>query len=229
MVQRSLANQLGYFSLRIVCRIIAVLLFRIRCRGRHHLPRTGPVLVCANHQSYFDPVIVGLTFNRRLNYLARESLFRFKPFHWLIESLGAIPINRDGSGLSGLKECLRRIKEGEMVLIFPEGTRTRDGTVGSLQPGFVMLARRGGVALLPVGIDGAYQAWPRDAPLPKLSAVGVCVGEPLYAAEVAGLDDAELIAELESRIRACFAQARNDPGPAERMVPCAPESTMAPD
>jgi 1-acyl-sn-glycerol-3-phosphate acyltransferase len=208
MVQRSLTNHLGYSCLRAFCRIIAVTVFRIRVQGRHLIPAGGPVLVCANHQSYFDPVIVGLTFNRRMNYLARKSLFRFYPFRWLIEALGAIPIDREGVGLSGMKECLRRIKDGEVVLIFPEGTRTRDGEVSALHPGFVMLARRGGVTLLPVGIDGAFDAWPRDSAMPRGSTIAVCVGEPMPASEVQQLDDLQLIAAVEERIRQCFERAR---------------------
>ena len=188
-------------------------------QGRHHIPASGPVLVCANHQSYFDPVMVGLTCNRRLNYLARKSLFRFGPFRWLIEALGAIPIDREGVGLSGMKESLRRIKEGEMILIFPEGTRTPDGNVAPLQPGFVMLARRGGVALLPVGVDGAYNAWPRNSPLPRRSTIAVCVGEPIPAYEVEQLDDAQLIATVEQRIRSCFEKARRLADCSRRALP----------
>ena len=98
----------GYCALRAICRLVAVVLFGIRCRGRNNMPLEGPVLICANHQSYFDPVIIGLTFNRRLNYLARQTLFRFTPFRWLIEFLDAIPIDREVMGMAGLKECLRR-------------------------------------------------------------------------------------------------------------------------
>ena len=208
MVQRSFVKQLGYNCLRVVCRLIGVTCFSIRCFGREHMPPSGPVLVCANHQSYLDPVIVGLTFDRRLNYLARKTLFRFGPFRWAIEFLDAIPLDRDGLGVAGLKECLRRIKQGEMVLLFPEGTRTVDGSVRALQTGFVVLARRGNVTLLPVGFDGAYDAWPRDASFPRLATVHVCVGEPLTADDIQKLDDQRLVAELERRIRACQAAAR---------------------
>lgn len=207
MPQRTWIKRFGYNSLRAFCRLIAVTFFGMRCRGREHIPMSGPVLVCANHQSYFDPVIVGMVFNRRLNYLARKTLFRYAPFRMLIHFLDAIPLDRDGLGMSGIKECLRRIKDGEMVLIFPEGTRTRDGSMGPLQPGFVMLARRGNVSLLPVGFDGAYDAWPRNAAIPRFSTVHVCIGKPLVSAEIAKLDDAQLVAELERRMRDCHAIA----------------------
>ena len=90
----------------------------------------------SNHQSHLDPVLVGLASDQRLNYLARDTLFGFAPFRWLINSLDAIPIDREGLGLGGLKETLKRLKRGESVLMFPEGTRTRDGEVGRLRPGF---------------------------------------------------------------------------------------------
>jgi 1-acyl-sn-glycerol-3-phosphate acyltransferase len=155
-----------------------------------------------------DPVIVGLSFQRRLNYLARKSLFRFPPFRWLIEFLDAIPLEHTGLGIGGLKECLRRFKHGEMVLIFPEGTRTRDGSVQAFQPGFLTLARRGAVAVLPVGLDGAFDAWPRDALLPRLARIRVCVGEPFTAEQIKGLDDTQFLRQLEDRVRQCHAAAR---------------------
>ena len=122
--------------------MLAVVVFRIRCFGREHVPPSGGGLVMSNHQSNMDPVLVGLATNRRLNYLARETLFAFAPFRWLIKSLDAIAIDREGLGLAGLKETLRRLKRGELVLIFPEGTRTRDGEIAPLKSGFCAVARR---------------------------------------------------------------------------------------
>ena len=98
-------------------------------RGRETLPEEGALLVCCNHQSHFDPVVVGLARDRRLNFLARDKLFALAPFRWLIQSLDAIPIDREGVGLAGIKETLKRLKRGEMVVVFPEGTRTDDGSV----------------------------------------------------------------------------------------------------
>lgn len=208
MAQRTLFKRVGYSVLQVMARLLAVLLFRIRGLGRENIPQTGGGLVCSNHQSFFDPVLVGVFFNRRMNYLARKSLFRFGPFRWLIEFLDAIPIDRDGFGIGGIKETLKRLKADEFVLIFPEGTRTRDGSVSPLKPGFVSLARRSKQPLVPVGMDGAYDAWPRQAKFPRLSNVVVCVGEPISVEQVHELDDDQLIAELEHRIRDCHAKAK---------------------
>jgi len=214
---RSLPKRLVYTVLRVFARLGSVTLYRMRCAGREHWPVTGGALVCANHQSYFDPVLVGLACDRRLNFLARATLFHNRWLAWLMELLDTIPLDREGSGLAGLKETLKRLKAGEQVLIFPEGTRTRDGEVARLKPGFCSLARRSRVPIVPVGLDGAYQAWPRTSPLPRLGRIGVVIGKPISPDEIESLTDEQLLVELERRIRHCHAVARvlrTDPGQA---------------
>jgi 1-acyl-sn-glycerol-3-phosphate acyltransferase len=126
----------------------------------------------------------------------------------LIRFLDAIPIDRDGMGLDGIRETLRRLKRGELVLIFPEGTRTEDGEVATLMPGVCALAKRGKGPLIPVAIDGAYDAWPRSAKLPRFATLHIDIGEPLTVEQMRDLEDRELLAELERRIRACHDRAR---------------------
>ena len=206
--ERSAWKRWGFAALRFFVRLIGVTCFGMRCFGRNNIPAQGALLVCSNHQSVMDPVLVGLAFDRRLNYLARQTLFGFAPFRWLIEFLDAIPIDREGLGLAGLRESLRRLKRGEAVLIFPEGTRTPNGSLMPLQPGFCALARRHDVTVLPVALDGAFDAWPREAKLPRLSTISVCIGEPLAPAELNKLDDYQLVAEVTRRMQRCFARAQ---------------------
>jgi len=208
MVERSRFKRYGYTLARAMCRLVGVTMFQVRCTGHEHVPSEGGVLVCSNHQSYLDPILVGLGFTRHSNYLARDTLFRFGPFGWLIGFVNAIPIDREGGGIRGLKETLKRLKSGEMVLIFPEGTRSRDGNISPVKPGFLVLARRSRVRLLPVALDGAFDAWPRHALLPRPSVIRVCIGEPISPDFAATLNDDQLLAEVESRIRACHAEAR---------------------
>lgn len=207
-MQRSLFKRVGYGACHLLSRITATALFRVRVFGRENVPATGGGLVCANHQSYFDPVLVGLAIDQRLNFLARDTLFRNPLFKWLISFLDAIPIDREGGGLAGLKETLRRLKQDELVLIFPEGTRTRTGDLQPLKPGFCAIARRSQRPLIPVGFDGAYQAWPRSSPVPRLSNLAVVIGEPIGPDLIAALSDHALVAELQSRISRCLDQAR---------------------
>ena len=204
----ALLKRVWYGFLHVVCRLLGVVAYGIRVRGRHHVPATGGALVLSNHQSHYDPVLIGLACDRRLSYVARSTLFRFAPFRWLILSLDAIPIEREGLGLAGLKETLRRLERGEAVLLFPEGTRTRNGEVGTLKPGFCVLARRASVPLVPVAIDGAFDAWPRTRRWPWVARIEIEFGEPLLPEQAAALDDRALVAEMERRIRACHALAR---------------------
>jgi len=208
MSSRSLAQRLTHDTLRVIARLISVLLFRLRVVGRENWPAEGGGLICSNHQSYFDPPIVGLTCNRRMNYLARDGLFRVPVLKQVIQFFDSIPIDREGGGLAGLKETLKRLKAGELVLIFPEGTRTRDGEVAPLKPGFIAVARRSDVPLVPVALDGAFQAWPRTARLPRPTRLAVVIGPPIQPDEIAALTDEDLLAELEQRILTCHATAR---------------------
>jgi 1-acyl-sn-glycerol-3-phosphate acyltransferase len=205
---RPWAMRVWYVFLRRVLNLIGVAGYGVRHIGRENIPAEGAVLVVANHQSHFDPPLVGMGCVRRLNYLARETLFNVGPLRWLIRSLDAIPIDRDGLGLGGIKESLKRLKRGEMVLIFPEGTRSRNGEVQRLRPGFTVLASRSGAAILPVGLDGPYQAWPRSQKLPGLGCIHIHYGKPISAEEVARYSERDLLAEVERRIRACHAAAR---------------------
>jgi 1-acyl-sn-glycerol-3-phosphate acyltransferase len=205
MSQRSLPNRLWYGFLRMILRIIGVLMFQVRHSGRKNIPSEGGVLVVCNHQSFFDPPLVGMASRRRMNYLARDSLFRFSPFGWLINSVDAIPIDREGMGLAGIKESLRRLKRGEMVLIFPEGTRTPDGQIKPFRPGFTSLAVRSGAAILPVAIEGAYKCWPKNQLFPHPGKIRIDYGQPILPQDYKDMDERDLVALVEKRVRQCHA------------------------
>jgi 1-acyl-sn-glycerol-3-phosphate acyltransferase len=142
-----------------------------------------------------------------MNFLARETLFR-GAFGRLIAWFDAIPLQREGLGIAGLKESLRRLKRGEMLLIFPEGTRTTNGAMQPLEFGFVALARRAKVPIVPVAIDGAFQAWPRDQKWPSRYPVRIVVGEMIPSERIMRLGDEQIVAEVDQRLRACWKEAR---------------------
>ena len=143
-----------------------------------------------------------------MNYMAKKQLFQRQPLKFIIEHLDAIPLDREGMGISGIKETLRRLKRGELVLIFPEGKRSSDGELGPFKAGICTLARRANVPLLPVGFDGAFQAWPREKALPKLGKIVLVVGKPILPSEYESLSDEQLLDTLRIRVTDCFAQAR---------------------
>ncbi|MER3417317.1 MAG: 1-acyl-sn-glycerol-3-phosphate acyltransferase [Gemmataceae bacterium] len=195
---------------------VAFLLWRYRSYGRHLVPHRGGLLVIANHQSFLDPPLVGLAVVRRLTYLARRTLFKHRWFAWLIDSLGAVPIDEEGRGAEGLKTALQLLQHGHAVVVFPEGSRTPDGQVHEFKPGLLLLLRRAQVPILPVGLAGAYQAlpihrsWPRFSPCflpPNDNAIAVVVGRPISWAHVQRLPKEEMLAFLHRTVCELHQQA----------------------
>jgi 1-acyl-sn-glycerol-3-phosphate acyltransferase len=187
----------------------------LRVCGRRHMPEAGPVLLLANHQSFFDPVLVGLASRRYLSYLARRSLFKGF-FKTVIESLDAIPIDHKGLGKDGLQATLKVLKKGKAVLVFPEGERTPDGAMHPFKPGISLLISRLECPIVPVGICGAFHAWPRQNRLPSLAPlllparpanIAISVGKPIPPATLAGLERDQVLARLFEAVAAEFARA----------------------
>jgi 1-acyl-sn-glycerol-3-phosphate acyltransferase len=160
---------------------------------------TGPVLLVSNHQSHLDPVLVGLACPRQLKYLARIGLF-FWPFSLWIRSLGAVPIDRDRGAIGGIKTTLRLLNEGHAVLVFPEGSRTPEGKLHDLLPGFCLLARRSGATIVPIGIRGAYDAMPRGSAFPRPRRIRLVFSRPILQEQFFDWTDAQLTAYVTSRI-----------------------------
>ena len=172
-----------------------------RVFGVRHVPHTDPVLLAANHQSFLDPMLLTYALPRECHYMARDTLFRNKYFAGIIRTVNAFPIKRATADLAGVREALRRLRAGALVLTFPEGTRTTDGRVGTFQPGVFTIARRAGVSVVPVAIEGAFQAWPRGSKLPRPARVLVEYGSRLGPDALARLDGKQAAAEINRRVR----------------------------
>jgi 1-acyl-sn-glycerol-3-phosphate acyltransferase len=198
----SSAVRLYYRFMRYLCQMAFVLLWRGRVFGRHRFPREGGVLLIGNHQSFLDPVLVTMALHREGNYMARDSLFARPLFRALIVSLNAFPVRRGAADLSAVKELIRRLRAGAVVVAFPEGTRTPDGSIGEMRPGPFLAAQRAGCAIVPVVIDGAYEAWPRHQPFPAPRPIRVAYGEPISPHDVQSMLIDDLIAEVRRRLLA---------------------------
>jgi 1-acyl-sn-glycerol-3-phosphate acyltransferase len=196
---KKLAAWFWYSLLWCPCYAISRLWFGYRFSGKDFVPRTGPVLLVSNHQSHLDPVLVGLACPRQLKYLARVGLFFF-PFNLWIRSLGAVPIDRERGAIGGIRTTLELLKKGEAVVVFPEGSRTPDGKLHPLLPGFCLLARRSGATIVPVAIDGAFKALPRGSHYARMHPIQLAFGPPITKQQFAGLSDEQLTAIVEQRI-----------------------------
>lgn len=193
-----------YRFCRLLCILVSRLFFRLRAWGLENVPLEGGVLLAANHQSYFDPPLATCLVRRQCSYLARSSLFGFGPFRWLLSALGAMPLERGQSDAAALRLAVEVLRSGRLLMLFPEGTRTRDGALGRLQPGVAAIALRAGVPVVPTFIHGAFDCWPRTRKLPRPGRVGVFYGRPIAPGAGEGGQSGgrrELARELNERIR----------------------------
>lgn len=202
-------QRVGYQVIRTWMHFTFWVCFGFRTTHSRRIPREGGGLLCANHTSHLDPIIGGISTWRPMNFLAKKELFSVPFFSSLIRFLDAIPIDRFGMSAGAIKELLKRLKREELVLMFPEGTRSSDGNMGVVKSGFAALARRANVPVVPLGIEGAYRVWPRDRSYPMPGRrIRVVVGEPISPEDYAHLTDDELTELLELRIKDCVRECR---------------------
>lgn len=176
-------NVLFYECCRSIVQIPVSLLFGVRSRGRENVPRRGGCLIAANHQSYLDPLVVGMGVPRPIHYMARDTLFRVPGFRALIRGLNAHPIRRDSADREALKLMMELLRAGGAVLVFPEGTRTADGRIGEPKRGVGAIAARTGVPIIPTCVQGAFECWPRDRALPRPGRIRITFGPAIRAEE----------------------------------------------
>lgn len=185
---------LWYDACYTLCATVCQLAFSLRTQGARYVPRTGPVLLIANHQSFIDPVLVGLAARRHLTLLGRKTLFRHPVLTALMKSLNAVPVDQEGFAREGLQTLITLLRAGKAVGIFPEGERTRTGQLQELRPGVHLLIKKAPCPIVPVGIAGAFESWPRWRTLPTLApsfwpagkaCMAVAIGKPLDGNELA--------------------------------------------
>lgn len=182
-----------------------------RARGHERLDEAEGGLVLGNHQSFLDPLLIGLPLHRPISFVARDSLFKLPVIGWILRNTYVMPISRESASSASLRETIRRMQHGFLVGVFPEGTRTETGEVGPFKPGFVALIRRAKLPVYPVGIAGAFQAMGKGSWFLKPARVRVVVGEPISVEELAQFDsrdkDQALIDFVRSRVVECSTQA----------------------
>lgn len=168
-----------YTFARFILFLLFKICFRVKVFGRENFPLKGPVIVTPNHVSFFDPVLVGISAPRKLNFLAKESLYRFKPFARILYLVNTFPLKQEGSDIGAFRLSLNKLSQGKPVLIFPEGTRSQDGNLQEPKYGIGFLAVKSGATILPCYVKGSMDALPRHSRFPKFKSISVHFGRPL--------------------------------------------------
>ena len=172
-----------YRTLRGAIRIFLFRYLRVKHRGKEHIDIEGPVLLAPTHRSNLDSMILAGVGDRRMRALAKESLFKNRVFGWLVAALGAFPVRRGEADRESMRVAVDILKNGEQLIVFPEGTRQTGRQVTGVFDGTSFLASRSGAAIVPVGIAGTEESMPSGARIPRRSRVGVVAGEPIRPPE----------------------------------------------
>ena len=169
-----------YFASRAVCFVFLKTFFSLRVFGQENVPKKGGFILASNHVSFLDPVAVGVACPRKLNYMARDTLFSNRLFAWLLNDCGSFPLKRDSADLSALKEAIKRLKSGQGLLLFPEGRRSADkDTLLKPRAGVGFLASKLKVPVIPALVKGTDRALPRGAKFFRSSNISVIFGKQI--------------------------------------------------
>ena len=164
--------------------VVARTLLRIRFQGIEHVPHAGPVVITPNHVSFMDPILVTIPVRRALHYMALEPFFRIRGLGALMRWARAFPVQEGEADSPAVRRALRLLRQGEPLVIFPEGGRSPDGTLQAFRPGAFRLALAAGAPVVPVTIAGAFEAWPARRRLPRPGRVTITYHRPLDAASL---------------------------------------------
>ena len=190
---------------------LAYLVFGVEVRGRDRLPRTGVYILAPSHRSLLDIPFAAAVTRRRLRFMAKKEIFANRFWTRVFDELGAVKVDRDGTDRAALKAIESALREGEPVVVFPEGTRRAGPEIDELHSGAAYLALRVGVPIVPVGVGGSEHPVVRHGWFRWWSRVTVVVGEPIVHPPVEGTIKRSAIAacneELRVRLQACFAEA----------------------
>lgn len=153
--------------------------FRWRIIGEEQVPKRGALIFASNHASFLDPPLIGSSVHREAFYLARESLFRVPILGRIISSINALPVDRSGKSPRGLKTILARLSEGKAVVLFPEGTRSADGSLLPARSGIGLAVVQSSAKVVPVRIFGSFQSYSRKMRFPRPKKITIVYGMPI--------------------------------------------------
>ena len=181
MAGNSFLSRVFYTLIRGLVVAVCVGYTRARVIGKHNIPKSGPFLLAPIHRSNIDTPLAAAVTSRRMRFMGKDSIWKFKPIGWIISSLGAFPVTRGSADREALKRCISVLESGEPLVLFPEGTRQSGPIVQPLFDGAAYVAVKAGVPIIPVGIGGSEGVMPKGSKMIYPRKCVLVVGEPIVA------------------------------------------------
>ena len=181
---------------------ISIIVYRIKINGKENIPSEGPALICPNHVHALDSVVVIVHAKRKINAIAKEELFKNRALKWLADIFGVYPVKPNSADLGAIKTALKILKNKELLLIFPEGTRNGLERGIPVKNGPMTIAIKAGVPIVPIGIKGSFKAF---------SKIRVNIGKPIYYNEYKDkVNDKEVVSQLTDNLMKEIVKLRDE-------------------
>ncbi len=190
-----------YKLLQPIAKVIAWLLFRPKVVGTENILLKGGVLIVSNHPTYLDPILLAIYAPRPFSFVAKRPLFHMpviRTFLWLTD---CIPVEQDAPDRRALRLSIRKLRDGDALVIFPEGTRSDYGKLRPFQLGPAMIAAEAKSPIVPCGLAGVYESWRMDAPIPKPAPVSIVFGKPFMPEILPDATRRESLLHITERMR----------------------------
>lgn len=168
-----------YHLSKLISWLLLRLGFGLEVSGQHHVPRQGACIIASNHISFLDPLVIGVASPIRLTFMARDTLFENMWLNLWLRSVGAMPLNRDEPDLQAVRSAIRILQSGKPLALFPEGGRQLSGKLGQAKRGVGLLAINAQVPVVPVYVEGTFEALPPNAKGLHRSKIRVAFGSPI--------------------------------------------------
>ncbi len=179
-----------YYFVYFLTKAVSFFLFPFTAFGTENIPRQGGFILASNHVSNLDPVVLGISSVRRVNFMAKAELFKKQPLGFILTELSSFPVRRDTADFGALKEGLKRLKKGQPVLIFVEGTRRVGSEPSRAQSGAGFLAMKANVPVVPVYVKGTEKVMPPRSKTLTRGRVEVTYGKPFTVSDASSYEHA---------------------------------------
>lgn len=203
-----------WFTIKLIYRYF----LQLNCQGTQHLPPNNSYLIAANHTSHLDYAAIAIALEKHTDKIyalgAKDYFFTNKIKGWFFQTFfNVIPCNRNGDFLTSFRHCKQTLKQGNPVIIFPEGTRSTTGKIQPFQAGLGILALKANVPIVPVYIHGTYQALPKGKRCPRRYPIRITFGEPLnlsqYQTKLNNLPEKEIYQAITHEIQTSVMKLQN--------------------